>query len=94
MFGFTYINGNPAVREKTRAVISIIVKSIVLGFACIGVGRTAACPAAAGAFLGGFPDGRSRDPGLLAGAGWRTGLSGPDRKRQLTSRVGKAASGS
>ena len=38
MFGYTYLIGDPAVRERVNETVRIVVKSIIGGFACIGLG--------------------------------------------------------
>lgn len=38
MFGFDYIIGDPAIREKVNSTVRVVVMSVVGGFACIGFG--------------------------------------------------------
>ena len=38
MFGYTYLIGDPEIRERVKSALRVIGMSVILGFACIGVG--------------------------------------------------------
>jgi len=38
VFGFSYLIGNPEIRNKILYVLRLIGMSVVLGYACIGFG--------------------------------------------------------
>ena len=43
MFGYDYLIGDPAVREKLNGTLRVVGMSIVLGFSCIGLGAFLRC---------------------------------------------------